>query len=37
MMISAKIREAVGNFKIEGELRSETSIKYQTINGYWLL
>lgn len=31
------IRETVATFKIEGELRSEDSIEYQTVNGYWLL
>jgi small subunit ribosomal protein S13 len=31
------IRDAVSYYKIEGELRSEISLKHQTFNGYRML
>ena len=35
---AAKIREIIGaEYKVEGDLRSESSIEHQTFNGYRLL
>jgi hypothetical protein len=35
---AAKIREIIGNeFKVEGDLRSESSDEHQTSDGYWML
>ena len=36
-MIQLKVREAVGGFKIAGDLRSENQINIKRLNGYWML